>query len=94
MTTNLVRQEFKNDKLPLAIYLEIIAHIRQVIGVNADLLPYTSEENLQFDYNRSQVKGVWLEFKADLEPAKRQRIEDILNYYEQKYSPWQTSSQT
>lgn len=73
------------ERLPLAIYREIVAHLRQIDGVNADLYEQRATE---FDYLQSQVGGLWLEYSA--EPKIESTINAILTYYAQKYGSWVT----
>lgn len=74
--------------LPLAIYREIAAHLRQVPGVAADLLPQTSQ---QFDYNQSQIG--FLSVKCDeATPQERQRLNQILAFYQNRYGVFSISS--
>lgn len=68
------------DRLPLAVYREIVSHLRQIEGVNADLLPQTSQE---FDYLQSQVGGLSLEYISTEETEIK--VKSILAYYENKY---------
>ena len=70
-------------RLPLAIYLEVIAHLRQINGVKAGLLPQKSSE---FDYLQSQVGGLWLEYISSA--IREQQIQGVLAYYEGKYGSW------
>jgi hypothetical protein len=51
----MVRICVKNDRLPLAIYREVAAHLAQVPGVTAACLPQTA---LEFSYTLSQVGGL------------------------------------
>lgn len=78
-------------QLPLAVYREITAHLRQIEGVNATLISYSAEEDRQqkFDYDRSQVKGLAIEYSDTLEPEGKERKNEILTYYAQRYCPWQ-----
>jgi hypothetical protein len=71
-------------RLPLAIYHEVVAHLRQVAGVEAGLLPQRSQ---QFDYLQSQVGGLWLRYRADARTELR--IEQILTYYSDRYGAWE-----
>lgn len=72
---------------PLAVYREVVAHLRQVNGVNAGLLPQTATS---FDYYRSQVGGLWIEVEPNCEAASQQRLDAILAYYSDRYQqPWQ-----
>lgn len=68
------------DRLPLAVYREIVSHLRQIDGVNADLLPQTATK---FDYLQSQVGGLSLEypFTEDIDI----KVKSILAFYENKY---------
>ncbi len=68
-------------RLPLAIYIEIAAHLRQVSGVQAGLLPQTSTV---FDYVDSQVGGLWLKYSQDNETLVRQ----ILSFYSDRYGAY------
>ncbi len=73
--------EFRN--LPLAVYREIAAHLCQVPGVETDLLPQSSQE---FDYNQSQVGGLQIIYTPESDSQSRQRVEQILGYYRQRYA--------
>ncbi|NET01352.1 MAG: hypothetical protein F6K61_12425 [Sphaerospermopsis sp. SIO1G1] len=68
--------EFPN--LPLAVYREIAAHLRQVEGVSVDLMPQTSSE---FDYYKSQIAGLSISWKSEAE----KRVQQILDYYQNRY---------
>jgi len=67
--------------LPLAIYLEIAAHLEQVDGLSVELLP---EDRPDFAYQRSQIKG----FKIHGDPLDRPLLKSILDYYNQLYSSY------
>ena len=81
--TNQKERKITCNRLPLAVYREIVAHLRQVDGVSADLLPQTSKD---FDYLQSQVGGLRVSYpnKSDTET----QINGILAYYENKYGKW------
>jgi hypothetical protein len=68
--------------LPLAVYREIAAHLRQVEGVEVDLIPQSSQ---QFDYNQSQIGGLSLSWTANSHSESRQRVNQILAYYQNRY---------
>jgi hypothetical protein len=68
--------------LPLAVYREIAAHLRQVPGVEAGLIPQTSQ---QFDYNQSQVGGLWIQQTSASDASSRERVNQILAYYQNRY---------
>lgn len=72
------------DNLPLAVYREIAAHLRQVTGVQADLVPLVSD---RFDYAQSQVGYLALQYPETLPPSDRQQLEAILSFYGDRYSP-------
>ncbi|MEH2358607.1 hypothetical protein [Nostoc sp.] len=68
--------------LPLAVYREIAAHLRQVEGVEVDLIPQSSP---QFDYNQSQIGGLSISWTANSGSESRQRVNQILAYYQNRY---------
>ncbi|WP_193198628.1 hypothetical protein [Nostoc sp. MG11] len=68
--------------LPLAVYREIAVHLRQVEGVEVDLIPQLSQE---FDYNQSQIGGLWISWTANSGLESRQRVNEILTYYQNRY---------
>ncbi len=68
--------------LPLAVYREIAAHLRQVEGVEVDLIPQSSQ---QFDYNQSQIGGLSLSWTVNSGSESRQRVNQILAYYQNRY---------
>lgn len=73
-------------KMPLAVYREVEAHLRQVSKVEAGLLPQHSQ---QFDYLQSQVGGLWFQYLADADTACHQRVQQILKYYSDRYGAWE-----
>jgi hypothetical protein len=75
-------EQFYYANLPLAVYRELAAHLRQVDGVEAELLPQASQT---FDYQESQVGGVKLSYQPEANTAARQRVQQILDYYSQRY---------
>lgn len=81
------RQErFACPQLPLAVYREVAAHLRQVEGVKTGLI---QERSQQFNYQQSQIAALWIEYPADLDTRYRQQIQEILDYYAQRFGPWQ-----
>ena len=77
-------------RLPLAVYREVAAHLRQVQGVNARLIMRSIEHDPaeKFDYYQSQVAGLEINY-SEIEKNAPQRVEEILGYYAQRYSPWE-----
>lgn len=72
--------------LPLAVYREVAAHLRQVSGVDAGLLPQTSTS---FDYTLSQVGGLWISYGSAADEQSRHRVEQVLAYYGDRYGAWE-----
>ncbi|AUS99678.1 hypothetical protein CLI64_04335 [Nostoc sp. CENA543] len=69
--------------LPLAVYREIAAHIRQVTGVEVSLIPQSAD---QFDYQQSQIAGLCISWSANSHQESRQRVQQILAYYQKRYA--------
>ncbi|ACC83162.1 hypothetical protein [Nostoc punctiforme] len=67
---------------PLAVYREIAAHLRQVEGVEVDLIPQSSQ---QFDYNQSQIGALSISWTANSGSESRQQVKQILTYYQNRY---------
>lgn len=77
-----LKYEIRFPNLPLAVYREIAAHLRQVDGVETGLYPQTSQ---QFDYNQSQVGGLWIHFTPTASLSSRELVDQILAYYQNRY---------
>ncbi|MGB3495422.1 MAG: hypothetical protein WBA57_22020 [Elainellaceae cyanobacterium] len=73
-------------RMPLAVYREVAAHLRQVDGVDTGLLSQTSSE---FDYTKSQVGGLWISYQSGIGNASHQRTEEILAYYGDRFGTWE-----
>lgn len=86
-TPQQVEYRFHSPHLPLAVYREVAAHLRQIDGVNTGLLPQTAKE---FNYLQSQVGGVWIRYPADAADTCQPQIEAILTYYGDRYGQWET----
>ncbi|NCJ05855.1 hypothetical protein GS597_04885 [Synechococcales cyanobacterium C] len=80
-----------SSHLPLAVYREVMAHLQQVAGVEAGLLPPQSS---QFDYNQSQIGGLWIRYPQGDHFAGQSQVEQILEYYRCRYGAWQPWSTT
>ncbi|MFM7427186.1 MAG: hypothetical protein ACKO7W_19665 [Elainella sp.] len=80
-------QQIYHPSLPLAVYREVAAHLRQVEGLEVELLPQTSQ---MFDYSQSQIGGLMLRYHPETTEAARQRVEQVLAYYGERFGPWQT----
>lgn len=83
------RYEFSCQGLPLAVYREVAAHLRQVSKVKVGLFDPAPSE--LFDYHKSQIGGLWLEYDEDAEDAIREKVDQILAYYQNKFGPWEAS---
>ena len=84
-----VEYRLHSPRLPLAVYREVAAHLRQIEGVNTGLLPQTAKE---FDYLQSQVGGVWIRYNANAAEQCQPQVEAILTYYGDRYGQWETLS--
>ncbi|GAB4134606.1 MAG: hypothetical protein Fur0046_06610 [Cyanobacteria bacterium J069] len=80
-----MKRQIYIPQLPLAVYREVAAHLRQVPGVSVVLLPQTASE---FDYRQSQVGGLEIENGTGTAGAQQQ-VERILNHYADRFGTWQ-----
>jgi hypothetical protein len=78
-----IKEKIEFAGLPLAVYREIVAHLRQVKGVEVGLIPQSSQ---QFDYHQSQIEGLWISWVSNATSDGRQRVQQILAYYRNRYS--------
>ena len=72
------QQKIEFPHLPLAVYREIAAHLRQVEGVDVDLIPQSSSE---FDYHQSQVAGLLISCQPN---TNKEQVQQILDYYKKQ----------
>ncbi len=70
-----------NEKLPLAVYREVAAHLCQIETVTTELTPQSSAE---FDYSKSQIGELWIEG----EESAQAQVEKILAYYSDRFGAW------
>ncbi|WP_404790111.1 hypothetical protein [Altericista sp. CCNU0014] len=73
-------------KVPLSVYREVAAHLRQVPGVEVELLPQTSP---QFDYTLGQIGGLRIAAKNLAGPEDEARVLEILNYYGDRFGAFE-----
>lgn len=73
-------------RLPLAVYREVAAHLRQIGGVSVELLPASAEA---FDYLQSQVGGLLVSYPIAPGETTAPRLEAILAYYSLRHGVWQ-----
>ncbi|MGB3649754.1 MAG: hypothetical protein WBA41_00890 [Rivularia sp. (in: cyanobacteria)] len=76
------REKIVLKDLPLAVYREIAAHLGTVAGIEVGLIPQNSQE---FDYNLSQVGGLWIDYAPNSNSQTRQWVKQILGYYQHRY---------
>ena len=84
-------QKIVSERLPLAVYREVAAHLRQVEGVEAGLIlrPTEHDSEAKFDYFQSQVAALEIKYAEDCSAENRERVDSILDYYGQRYAPWE-----
>ncbi|MEQ9551911.1 MAG: hypothetical protein RIM23_20170 [Coleofasciculus sp. G3-WIS-01] len=78
MANESLRYYVSCSRLPLAVYREVAAHLRQVEGVDVELICQKSQ---RFDYNQSQVEGLWIHHADDSDAVSRERVNQILTHY-------------
>ncbi len=87
-----LRYQVRCQKLPLTVYREVAAHLRQVQGVDTGLIPTRISPNEippEFDYTESQVGSLWIEYDSTQDATTRQQIDQILAYYNDRYGTWE-----
>ncbi|NJO46320.1 MAG: hypothetical protein HC835_12190 [Oscillatoriales cyanobacterium RM2_1_1] len=71
----------QSDQLPLGVYREVAAHLRQIPGVETGLISRSSCPENAFDYLQSQVESLWIRYAEAQAPAIQPQIDQILGYY-------------
>jgi hypothetical protein len=79
-----------NKLLPLAVYREVVAHLQQIEGITIVVLPAADRE---FSYTHSQLGGLEIAGADRLERSDLVRLEQILNYYANRFKPWEIDCQ-
>ena len=79
-----------NHQLPLAVYREIAAHLRQFEGVTVSFL---TPVNRGFSYTESQLGGLEIMGANLLTDQDRIRFDRLLDYYANRYSQWEIQSE-
>ncbi|MEA5596373.1 hypothetical protein [Rivularia sp. UHCC 0363] len=74
------REKIVIPGLSLTVYREIAAHLGSVEGIEVGFMEQTSQE---FDYNQSQVGGLWIDYTSSTQA--RQWVRQILAYYQHCY---------
>ena len=85
LTVKQKREQITCNGLPLGVYREIAAHLRQVKGISTGLIPQETSST----YHQSQVSSLWIEYGAEFEPSWQGQVEAILDYYARLYGVWQ-----
>jgi hypothetical protein len=86
MTQQTIPKQVYWPKMPLAVYREVAAHLRQV-GVEVELLPQVAD---YFDYELSQAGGLQITGADDLDPMSQTRLREILQYYCDRFGEWRS----
>ncbi len=86
MMTTTIPEMIAWAKMPLSVYREVAAHLRQVSGVEVELLPQTAQ---QFDYTLSQIGGLRISEENIVGAEDKARVVEILNYYCDRFGDWQ-----
>lgn len=76
-----IQEKIEFPGLPLAVYREIAAHLNQLAGVEVGLISQTS---LEFDYNESQIGGLWISWLPNAHEEDKQRFKQIVAYYQNR----------
>jgi hypothetical protein len=87
LTSEPLEPQSLRANIPLAVYREVAAHLRQVNGVEVELLPQSA---LTFDYQQSQVGGITIRYTSEADVMAAQRVQQILAYYGNRYESWQS----
>ena len=89
---NQIQKQIASPQLPLAVYREVAAHLRQVEGVSASLIlrPIEHQPEAKFDYYQSQVAALKISYSKEITPKDKQQITEILDYYAGRYNPWES----
>ncbi len=75
-----------NHQLPLAVYREIAAHLRQFEGVTVSFL---TPVDRGFSYTESQLGGLEIMGANLLSDGDKIRLDRLLNYYADRYNQWE-----
>ncbi|MGK7928018.1 MAG: hypothetical protein AB4290_22725 [Spirulina sp.] len=90
----LKRERISCQKMPLAIYREVAAHLQQVSGISVTLVSQSARD---FDYGQSQIEGLCIDYPDDFDldspletlGDRQQQIEAILAYYAKHHGTWE-----
>jgi NACalpha-BTF3-like transcription factor len=98
---NMKQEQIIIPELPLAVYREMAAHLRQIEGIKVAIIEYDLSEGVfepnsvsaaqlqaakqEFSYRQSQVRGLSLEYAEDLDDRSQQLRQQIITYYDDRY---------
>ena len=74
-----------NDRLPLAVYREVAAHLQQIEGI---VIGFLAPVDREFSYTQSQLGGLEITGADRLTPLDLVRLEQILSYYANRFEAW------
>jgi hypothetical protein len=78
-----------NHQLPLAVYREIAAHLRQFEEITVSFLTAIDRG---FSYTESQLGGLEIMGANLLTDGDKLRLDRLLNYYADRYDRWEIQS--
>lgn len=92
MQSPITRQKITCKNLPLGVYREVVAHLRQVESIDASLIlrSIDHDELEKFDYYQSQVSALQISYGENADETVKEKVAAILDYYAQRYNPWET----
>ncbi len=84
------KQQLTCPKLPLGVYREVAAHLRQVQGIDTSLILRSIEhdESEKFDYYQSQVAALEIKYTDKTDETAQEQVAAILDYYARRYNCW------
>ena len=77
-----IQEKFTFPRLPLAVYRELAAHLRQLLEVETTLV---TQEARSFDYLDGQVSGIIITYGQGAVSKTRQQVVRILRYSSDRY---------
>lgn len=83
----MLKRRIRCAGLPLAVYREVASHLRQVDGVQAELI---SQNSQQFNYMDSQIDSLCFSYLENAPQLTKERVQQILTYYGDRYGAWET----
>jgi hypothetical protein len=75
-----------NNQMPLAVYREVGAHLRQIEGLTVTCLQPIGRG---FSYTESQLGGLEITGADRLTASAKIRVDSLLKYYADRYHPWE-----